>query len=591
MPRPVTPLIVLVLLVSGCASRAPEMAPIPPAWRFASPPAPVVAPRVMVVSEHQLSSDVGTEVLRRAGNAIDAAVAVGFAQAVVNPRAGNIGGGGFLVYRQADGQVFALDYREKAPARSQRDMYLDGAGNVTEASTTGALAAGVPGSVAGLAEMHRRFGRLPWRELLEPAIRLARDGHVVDSVRAAFLESHERRLRRFPSSAEVFYPGGRPLIAGASWRQPDLASTLELIRDSGAAGFYQGRTADLIVAEMRRSGGIVTREDLAGYRAVWREALAIRYRGWTIFSMPPSSSGGVTMALMLNILEGWRRLPPWGSAELMHLQIEAMRRAFVDRNRWLGDPDFVQMPLDRLLSKEYAAELRRQIRPDRATPLAELSAVGAGTEGQETMHYAIVDSAGNAASVTSTLNDSFGSALVVRGAGFLLNDEMDDFTAKPGAPNLYGLVQGEANAIAPGKRMLSAMTPAIVVNPRGRLELVVGAPGGPRIITAVTQVISNVIDHRMNLVQAVHAPRIHHQALPDSVRWESGGLDPEVRHRLEAMGHHFFTYPGSSNQRCMAMAVTALRDCHNAVVEAIRVTPRGLEGVADLRLLGGAAGW
>ena len=591
MRRSPAPFLALTLVVAACASRAPEMARIPPAWRFANPPPPVVAPHVMVVSEHQLASDVGAEILRRGGNAIDAAVAVGFAQAVVNPRAGNIGGGGFLVYRQADGQVLALDFRETAPTAATRNMYLNAAGNVTEASTTGALAAGVPGSVAGLAEMHRRFGRLPWRDLLEPAIRLAREGHTVDSVRAAFLESHERRLRRFPGSVEVFFPGGRPLAAGTSWRQPDLARALELIRDSGTAGFYQGRTADLIVAEMRRSGGIITREDLAGYRAVWREPLAIRYRGWTIFSMPPSSSGGVTMALMLNILEGWRRLPPYGSAELMHLEIEAMRRAFVDRNRWLGDPDFVQMPLDRLLSKEYAAELRRQIRPDRATPLAELPAVGAGIEGQETMHYAIVDSAGNAASVTSTLNDSFGSALVVRGAGFLLNDEMDDFTSKPGAPNLYGLVQGEANAIAPGKRMLSAMTPSIVVNPRGRLELVLGAPGGPRIVTAVTQVISNIIDHRMSLTDAVHAPRIHNQTLPDSVRWESGGLEPEVRHRLAAMGHHFFTYGGGNNPRCATSPVSAIRDCHNAVVEAIRVTPRGLEGVADLRLLGGAAGW
>ena len=580
--------------LSACAThpRAPETATIPPAWRFTNPPPALVAPHVMVVSEHQLASDVGAEVLRRGGNAIDAAVAVGFAQAVVNPRAGNIGGGGFLVYRQADGQVFTLDYRETAPAAATHDMYLDAAGNPTEGSVTGGLASGVPGSVAGLAEMHHRFGRLPWRDVVEPAIRLAQDGHVVDSVRAASLEGSAGRLRRFPSSAELFLPGGHARAAGATWRQPDLAATLELIRDSGAAGFYRGRTADLIVAEMQRDHGLITREDLAAYRPIWRDALVTHYRGWTIYGMPPSSSGGVTLGMILNILEGWRRLPPVGSAELMHIEIEAMRRAFADRNRWLGDPAFVQMPLERLLSKDYAAELRRQILPDRATPLTDVPTIGGGTEGSETTHYAVVDSAGNAASITTTLNDSYGSAVVVRGAGFLLNDEMDDFAAKPGARNMYGLVQGEANAIAPGKRMLSAMTPTIVLNPQGRLELVLGAPGGPRIITAVLQVLSNVVDHQMSLTEAVYAPRIHHQALPDSVRWESGGLDPDVRHRLEAMGHHFFTYAGGGNPRCGGNApVSALTDCHNAVVEAIRVTPRGLEGVADLRLQGGAAGW
>jgi gamma-glutamyltranspeptidase / glutathione hydrolase len=590
MLRPRFILLALPVL-SACATRAPETPTIPPAWRFTHPAPPVVAQHVMVVSEHQLSSDVGAEILRRGGNAIDAAVAVGFAQAVVSPRAGNIGGGGFLVYRQADGQVFTLDYRETAPAAATHDMYLDAAGNPTEASVTGALAAGVPGSVAGLAEMHHRFGHLPWRDVVEPAVRLAREGHVVDSVRAVSLEGSARRLRRFSSSVEIFFPVAHALAAGTTWRQPDLAGTLELIRDSGAAGFYRGRTADLIVAEMRRSGGIITREDLAAYRPIWREPLTTHYRGWTIYGMPPSSSGGVTLAMIFNILEGWKRLPPVGSAELMHIEIEAMRRAFVDRNRWLGDPAFVSMPLDRLLSKDYAAELRRQILPDRATPLTDLPTTAGGNEGTETTHYAVVDSAGNAVSITTTLNDSYGSALVVRGAGFLLNDEMDDFASKPGAPNMYGLVQGEANAIAPGKRMLSAMTPTIALNPEGRLELVLGAPGGPRIITAVMQVVSNVIDHHMSLTDAVSAPRIHHQALPDSVRWESGGLDPDVRHRLEAMGHHFFTYAGGGNARCANAPVSALTDCHNAVVEAIRVTPHGLEGVADLRLQGGAAGW
>jgi len=528
----------------------------------------------MAAAEHPLASEVGADIMRRGGNAIDAAVAVGFAEAVVVPRAGNIGGGGFLVYRRADGQVFALDYREKAPGAASRDMYLDAEGNVTEASVIGARSAGVPGAVMGLWTMHQRFGRLPWRDLVAPAIRLAREGHVVDSVRADVIASERHRLTRFPTTAALFFPGGQPLPAGSTWRQPELARTLELIADSGANGFYHGRTADLIVRQMHASGGLITHEDLAAYTAVWRDPIRIRYRGWTIWSMPPSSSGGVTMAEMFNILEGYRHLPAFGSAELLHLEVETMRRAFTDRNRFLGDPDFVQMPLDRLLSKSYAAGLRGQIDPRHATPSTEMPAIVPGREGTETTHYSIVDPEGNAVSITTTLNDNFGSALVVGGAGFLLNDEMDDFASKPGAPNVYGLVQGEANAIAPGKRMLSAMTPSIVEDPRGRLALVVGAPGGPRIITAVWQVISNVIDHDMPIADAVYAPRIHHQALPDSIRWEQGGITPAVRREMEAMGHHFFARPGS-----------------NAVVEAVRVTPEGLEGVTDPRIPSRAAGY
>jgi gamma-glutamyltranspeptidase/glutathione hydrolase len=322
---------------------------------------------------------------------------------------------------------------------------------------------------------------------------------------------------------------------------------------------------------MRASGGLITREDLAGYRAVWRDPVRISYRGWTIWSMPPSSSGGVTMALMLNVMEGWKRLPPFGSAELDHIEIEAMRRAFTDRNRWLGDPDVVRMPLERLLSKQYALELRRQIRRNHATPSGEMPPI---VEGSQTTHFSIVDPSGDAAAVTTTLNDNFGCRLAVGGAGFLLNDEMDDFATRPGAPNDYGLVQGEANAVAPGKRMLSAMTPSIVVGPNDSLALVLGAPGGPRIISAVMQVISNVIDHGMSMAQAVYAPRIHHQALPDSVRWEPGGVSPETRQRLEAMGHAFFRHGEG-----------------NAVIEAIRVTPRGLEGVTDPRIPSRAAGF
>jgi len=569
------PLLLAVLVPAALAScllqSHGERARIPATWRFSQVDSPVVAQHAMVSSEHPIASQVGAEIMRQGGNAIDAAVAVGFAEAVVNPRAGNIAGGGYLLYRRADGEVFGLDYRETAPAAATRNMYLDSTGHVTEASLIGALAAGVPGSVAGLFEMHHRFGRLPWRTLVEPAIRLARDGHVVDSTRAAVIRQNVERLSRVPTTAALFLPGGEPLAAGTQWRQPDLARTLDLIADHGADGFYRGRTADLIVAQMRRSGGLITRADLAGYRPVWREPVRIRYRNWTILSMPPSSSGGVTMGEILNILEGWPRLPAFGTPELIHLEVEAMRRAFTDRNRFLGDPAFVQMPLDRLLSKQYAAELRAGISRRRATPSASMPPI---VEGANTTHYCVVDPDGDAVSITTTLNDNFGDVLVVDGAGFLLNDEMDDFAAKPGAPNTFGLVQGEANAIVPGKRMLSSMTPSIVLDSAGGLAMVVGSPGGARIITAVTEVISNVVDHGMTMAQAVYAPRIHHQGLPDSIRWEPGGLDPKTRRTLERMGHHFLA-----------------RAEGNGIVEAIRVTPRGLEGVTDPRIPSRAAGF
>jgi len=566
VPR-LLPLALLVL--ASCGGRTPLGRLGAIGWRHASPPPPVTARRAIVVSEHPLSSAIGAEIMRRGGNAIDAAVAVGFAQAVVNPRAGNIGGGGFLVYRQADGQSFALDYRETAPAAASRNMYLDSAGDLTSRSVVGALAAGVPGSVAGLWEMHRRFGRLPWADVVAPAVALAR-AHVLDSTRAAAIARSSEDLARFPTSAAVFLPGGGPPAPGDTLRQSDLARTLERIAARGADGFYRGETADLIVAEMRRSGGIITLDDLAGYRALWREPVRATYRGWSLIAMPPSSSGGVTLTEMLNVLEGYR-LPRFGTAELMHLEIEAMRRAFTDRNRYLGDPAFVQAPLDRLTSKAYAAELRRGIRRDRATPASEMPAV---LESGETTHYSIVDPDGNAAAVTTTVNGSFGCKLVVGGAGFVLNNEMDDFAAKPGSPNMYGLVQGEANAIQPGKRMLSAMTPTIALNPRGALELVLGAPGGPTIITAVYHVLSNVIDHGMTLSQAVYAPRIHHQALPDSLDWEPNGIAPAQRRRLEAMGHALFVEAD-----------------YMALINAIRVTTRGLEGVPDPRTAGAAAGF
>jgi gamma-glutamyltranspeptidase/glutathione hydrolase len=571
-------LLLLIALLAGCGTQgvSPRVAwsgRVPAGWRHPTPRSEARSRYTMVVSDHPVATAVGVDVLRRGGNAIDAAVAVGFALAVAHPQAGNLGGGGFLVYRSADGRAYTLDFRETAPAAATRNMYLDATGTLTDRRLTGALASGVPGTVAGLWEMHRRFGRLPWSDLVAPAIALARNGVVIDSARAAAFANpeSEERLRLFPTTVAALLPGGGRPTLGDTLRQGDLARTLALIADSGADAFYRGGIAEQIVAQMQRSGGIITRADLAGYRAKWREPLRSTYRGWEIIGMPPPSSGGVTMAEMLNILEGYRPLPPYGTPRLMHLELEAMRRAFADRNRWLGDPDFVAMPIARLTSKAYADTLRRGIDPSKATPTSSLPPV---EEGSHTTHYSIVDQEGSAVAITYTLNDDFGSALVVGGAGFLLNDEMDDFATKPGSPNLYGLVQGEANAIQPGKRMLSAMTPTIVLDPGGRLDLILGSPGGPRIISAVMQVLSNVVDHDMTLAQAVTAPRIHHQALPDSIFWEPEGISPEQRRVLEAMGYAFRREPHWVGD-----------------VNAVLVTRLGLDGVADPRRGGGAAGW
>jgi gamma-glutamyltranspeptidase/glutathione hydrolase len=532
----------------------------------------VTEPHGMVVSSHPLASEVGVEILRHGGNAVDAAVAIGFALAVVHPVAGNIGGGGFMIIRMHDGTVRALDYRETAPGRASRDMYVDSAGNPTSSSLTGHLSVGVPGSVAGMFAAHRKFGRLPWRELLAPAIRLARDGYALDPARSRQIALGAERLGRFPASRAQFLVNGAAPEPDARFVQADLARTLELIADSGPAVFYRGSIAELIVQEMQRGGGLITKQDLARYRAKWRPPITIAYRGYTIYTMPPPSGGGVTLAEILNIMEGFEPLPAFGSATLMHLQAEAMRRAYSDRNRYLGDPDFVHMPLERLLSKSYAAELRGAIDARRATPTPPPVA-GTRTEGTETTHYSVVDAADNAVSCTTTLNDDFGSAVTVTGAGFLLNDEMDDFTSAPGKPNLYGLVQGEANAIAPGKRMLSAMTPSIVLDPAGRPLLVLGSPGGSRIPTAVYQVITNVIDQGMPLADAVAAPRLHHQALPDILYLEREGFVRSSIDSLEAMGHKVEVWN------------------YKTEVNAIARSAAGWVGVADPRRGGGAAGY
>jgi gamma-glutamyltranspeptidase/glutathione hydrolase len=507
----------------------------------------------MVSTTDRIASEIGAEVLRRGGNAIDAAVAVHFALAVVNPEAGNLGGGGFMVIRTGAGRTAALDYREQAPRLASRDMYIDDRGELTDRSRIGHLAAGVPGSVAGMWEAHREFGSLTWAELIQPAVTLA-DGFVLHERLAASLQTYEERLRRYPATAAVFLPGGPVPRVGERFVQQDLAETLRRIARDGRDGFYRGRTADLIVADMRRGGGIITRDDLAEYEAVWRDPIAFEYRGHTVVSMPPPSSGGVALAEILSMLEGYDlRQLGYLSAAHLHVWTEAVKRAFADRNAYLADPDFVDIPTERLVSKAYAAERRAQIRLDRATSsdsvrpgLDTVPAVGAGAarEGTQTTHFSVVDRDGAAVAVTTTLNSLYGSLVTVAGAGFLLNNEMDDFTSQPGTPNQFGLVQGEANAIAPRKRMLSSMAPTIVLDANGTVRLVTGTPGGPTIITTIAHIISNVVDFDMTLAHATAAPRLHHQHLPDVLYYEHAGLPADLASALRALGHTLEERPG-----------------------------------------------
>ncbi len=563
------PFVLAVLLAAPIYAQQAEIAA---GWRLSGKSRVVEAEHAMVASANVIASDVGRDVMRAGGNAVDAAVAVGFALAVVHPEAGNIGGGGFMMIRMKDGKSYALDYRETAPARATHDMYLDASGNPTNQSVYGDLAAGVPGSVAGLLEAHRRFGRLPLSQVLNPAITLARDGFVVDSTRSRSIAGHVRQFQQYsPASVAQFLVDGKAPAPGTVLKQLELSHTLESIRDHGRDGFYRGWVAKAIVEEMQRGGGIITETDLAGYQPKWRAPIKISYRGYAIISMPPASSGGATLAMILNIMEGFDPLPPFGSTALLHRETEAMRRAFTDRNRFLGDPDYEALPmLPNMLSKAYAKKVRATIDLQHATPTPPFDA--SIKDGMNTTHYSVVDADGDAVSTTTTLNNSYGSQVTVAGAGFLLNDEMDDFAAAPGKPNMYGLVQGEINAIKPGKRMLSAMTPSIVLDPRGNVKLVVGTPGGPTIITQVYHVISNVIDHGMTLADAVAAPRLHHQALPDSIQLERGGFLDAVVDSLRAMGH-------------------AIKFGGGGDVQAIMRTSKGWQGVSDPRGGGTPSGY
>jgi gamma-glutamyltranspeptidase/glutathione hydrolase len=503
---------------------------------------PVGARHGMVVSTSELASRAGVAVLERGGNAVDAAVAVALALAVTWPSAGNLGGGGFMLIRRADGRAEVIDYRERAPLAASRDMYLDGKGQVIPgASTTGYRAVGVPGTVAGLALARERHGTRPWAELVEPARRLAVEGFPLNHHAVLSLLREAPRLGRFADSRRIFLRDGKPYQEGELLVQPELGATLERLAKEGPREFYRGETARRIVADMKAHGGLVTERDLAEYEPTVRQPLVGSYRGHQILTMPPPSSGGVALLEMLNMLE---RFPVGtmgpNSADEVHLLVEVMRRAFADRAALLGDTDFVRAPVERLVDKAYAAERARTIDPARATPSAKVQAgvPAPPDERPETTHFVVVDAAGNAVTSTFTLNGSFGSAVTAAGTGFLLNNEMDDFTSKPGVPNAYGLLQSEKNAIAPRKRPLSAMTPTLVLKD-GRVELVIGSPGGPMIINTVLQMIVDVLDFGMNIREAIYAARVHHQWMPDDILAEPFGLSADTRVALERRGHRF----------------------------------------------------
>ncbi|HEV2762458.1 MAG TPA: gamma-glutamyltransferase [Pyrinomonadaceae bacterium] len=511
---------------------------------------PVRAPRGMVASTSPIASRVGVEVMRRGGNAVDAAVAVAFALAVTYPAAGNLGGGGFMMIRLRDGRATAIDYREMAPASASRNMYLDANGNLIQGaggSLVGYRASGVPGTVAGMELALKKYGsgRLTWAQLVEPARRLAAEGFEVNYGLARSLRNNNDLLERFPDTKRILLKGGRFYNEGERLVQPELAATFARLKLRGAREFYEGRTAQLIAADMRRHGGTITLQDLRNYVAKERAPLRSRYREHEVISMPPPSSGGAVLIETLNILEGFdlRRLGA-SSSERYHLLAEAMRRSFADRAEYMGDADFVHVPVAGLIDKEYAARLRRTIDAERASSSAEVKAGRpAGAESEETTHFTVVDAEGNAVSNTYTLNGSYGSGVIAEGTGVLLNNEMDDFAAKPGTPNMYGLIQSERNAIAPRKRPLSAMTPTFVLRRDGSFWLAVGSPGGPTIINTVLQVVTNVIDHEMNIQQAVDAPRIHHQWLPDEIVYEPYGLSADTFRALERRGHKFTERP------------------------------------------------
>lgn len=523
----------------------------------------------MVVSTHPVASEIGLAILKKGGNAIDAAVAVNFALAVCHPSAGNIGGGGFLVYRDKSGNVKALDYREKAPSAANRDMYLDAEGKIIPGkSMSGIFSVGVPGTVAGMHEMHDKLGKLPWKVLLQPAVELASKGLLLTDREARGLNRQRVEfLKENPGKTYLLSEEGKEWKAGDLIVQADLAASLERIARKKSSGFYRGQTASLIVKEMKGKNGLITKKDLKNYQAIWRTPIKSQYKNYQIIGMPPPSSGGVALAQLLQMVAPYT-FKKWGpsSDSTIQVMVEAERRVYADRSNWLGDPDFVKVPVNELIDSMYTSSRMGQMNFNQATKSSDiLAGVFPGYESPETTHYSIVDGEGNAVSITTTLNNSYGSKVFVGGAGFLLNDEMDDFSAKAGSPNLYGLIGSKANEIQPNKRMLSSMTPTIVEE-NGQLKMVVGTPGGATIITSVFQVVLNTLEMGMNMQQAVEYPRFHHQWMPDKITAEPARFSEAQQERLKAKGYTF-------------SPVSAI-----GLVEGILVLPNGnLQGGADSR--------
>ena len=539
-PVALTLAILLALIVAPFASIPHPASTI----ALAASREPVRAKHGMVASTNEVASRVGVDIMKRGGNAVDAAIAVAFALAVMHPAAGNLGGGGFMMIRLKNGKTTAIDYREMAPAAATRNIYLDQQGNVIKGeggSLLGYRAAGVPGTVRGMELALKKYGsgKTTWSQLIEPARRLATDGFPISHGLASDLAKNKIKFELYEDSRKIFLNNGKGYQEGDVLRQPDLAATLSRLQRAGANEFYEGTTARLIAADMKRHDGLISLADLRGYVAKERLPVRTTYRGYEVVTMPPPSSGGVILIEMLNILEGYD-LHQMGSssADRYHLMAEAMRRAYADRAEYLGDADYANVPVAGLIDKRYAKRLRGTISMDQASTSAEVRGGNpAGVESSDTTHFTIVDAEGNAVANTYTLNDSYGAKVVARGTGFLLNNEMDDFAAKPGTPNMYGLVQGERNAVAPHKRPLSAMTPTFVLRRDGSLWFAVGSPGGSTIINTVLQVITNIIDHDMNLQQAIDAPRIHHQWLPDEVAYEPYALSEDTLRILRARGH------------------------------------------------------
>lgn len=528
----------------------------------------------MVVCAYPDAAKAGLDILKKGGNAVDAAVAVQFALAVTLPEAGNIGGGGFMVYRSSKGNISALDFREKAPAKASQNMYLDSAGNVIKGmSLSTHQASGVPGSVAGLYEAHKKYGRLKWAELVQPAVDLARNGFKITPRLA-------NDLNRTAADFRKLNPGKNYMLKDTLWKegdllvQEDLAQTLEQIRDKGRDGFYRGIVADELVAEMQSGNGLISKQDLQNYHAIWRKPITGNYKGFKIITMPPPSSGGIALLQLLKSVEKYS-LSRWGynRDSTVQLMVEAERRVYADRSKYLGDPDFYKVPVDSLLNNKYIASRMSSFTWAQATPSSSIQPGSfAGYESDQTTHYSIVDRDGNAVSITTTLNGGFGSRIFVKGAGFLLNNEMDDFSAKPGVPNMFGLVGGKANSIQPNKRMLSSMTPTIIEK-NGKLYMVVGTPGGATIITSVFQTVLDVIEFKQDMQQAVASKRFHEQWLPDVVYVEKDAIDDATKAILEQKGYKLVQEPPSGR------------------VDAILVTSEGYEGGADPRGDDTKLGW